>query len=218
MRGSDTYLFIIQPWQNRGGSPGCHKSLGYVSVRDVSCVAGVYWLKRRGKGRSWRYLWHPLRRERRGCGCNPVVNRGCEGPIHTFLSYNRGKTAVTPMMWDSGLCVGAGCLMCGWSILVEKTRKRQEQKSWGQVASGPGRRCSKISSQRMRGRQMIVRHQNGTLGYVSVRDVSCVAGVYWLKRRGKGRSWRYLWHRSDRLRIKNLGAKSRPGQADAVVK
>ncbi|OQE81541.1 hypothetical protein PENNAL_c0040G11679 [Penicillium nalgiovense] len=33
---------------------------------------------------------------------------------------------VTPMMWDSGLCVGAGCLMCGWSILVEKTRKRQE--------------------------------------------------------------------------------------------
>ncbi|CAI7602587.1 unnamed protein product [Penicillium glandicola] len=33
---------------------------------------------------------------------------------------------ITPMMWDSGLCVGAGCLMCGWSILVEKTRKRQE--------------------------------------------------------------------------------------------
>ncbi|KAJ5253021.1 hypothetical protein N7489_003431 [Penicillium chrysogenum] len=33
---------------------------------------------------------------------------------------------VTPMMWDSGLCVGAGCLMCGWSILAEKTRKRQE--------------------------------------------------------------------------------------------
>ncbi|KXG50563.1 uncharacterized protein PGRI_070540 [Penicillium griseofulvum] len=33
---------------------------------------------------------------------------------------------VTPMMWDSGLCVGAGCLMCGWSILVEKARKRQE--------------------------------------------------------------------------------------------
>ncbi|KAJ5173577.1 uncharacterized protein N7500_001508 [Penicillium coprophilum] len=33
---------------------------------------------------------------------------------------------ITPMMWDSGLCVGAGCLMCGWSILVEKARKRQE--------------------------------------------------------------------------------------------
>ncbi|KAJ5569434.1 uncharacterized protein N7459_008864 [Penicillium hispanicum] len=33
---------------------------------------------------------------------------------------------VTPMMWDSGLCVGAGCLMCGWSVLVEKARKRQE--------------------------------------------------------------------------------------------
>ncbi|PLB39509.1 uncharacterized protein BDW47DRAFT_116570 [Aspergillus candidus] len=33
---------------------------------------------------------------------------------------------VTPQMWDSGLCVGAGCMMCGWSILVEKARKRQE--------------------------------------------------------------------------------------------
>ncbi|KAJ6059491.1 hypothetical protein N7444_003130 [Penicillium canescens] len=33
---------------------------------------------------------------------------------------------VTPLMWDSGLCVGVGCLMCGWSALVEKARKRQE--------------------------------------------------------------------------------------------
>ncbi|RDH31719.1 integral membrane protein [Aspergillus welwitschiae] len=38
--------------------------------------------------------------------------------------FHRG--IVTPMMWDSGLCVGAGCLMCGWSILVENARKRQE--------------------------------------------------------------------------------------------
>ncbi|OAX79897.1 hypothetical protein ACJ72_05775 [Emergomyces africanus] len=33
---------------------------------------------------------------------------------------------VTPMMWDSGLCVAAGCLMCGWSILVESAKKRLE--------------------------------------------------------------------------------------------
>jgi hypothetical protein len=33
---------------------------------------------------------------------------------------------VTPMMWDSGLCVGAGCLMCGWSILAESPHRRQE--------------------------------------------------------------------------------------------
>lgn len=33
---------------------------------------------------------------------------------------------VTPMMWDSGLCVGAGCFMCGWSILIESARKRRE--------------------------------------------------------------------------------------------
>lgn len=36
------------------------------------------------------------------------------------------KDTVTPLMWDSGLCVGAGCLMCGWSILVENARRRQE--------------------------------------------------------------------------------------------
>lgn len=36
------------------------------------------------------------------------------------------QDVVTPMMWDSGLCVGAGCLMCGWSILVESPSKRQE--------------------------------------------------------------------------------------------
>ncbi|OKL61682.1 hypothetical protein UA08_02983 [Talaromyces atroroseus] len=33
---------------------------------------------------------------------------------------------VTPLMWDSGLCVGAGCLMCGWSILAESIPRRQE--------------------------------------------------------------------------------------------
>jgi hypothetical protein len=36
-----------------------------------------------------------------------------------------GKT-VTPQMWDSGLCVLAGCMACGWSILLEKRSRRQE--------------------------------------------------------------------------------------------
>lgn len=36
------------------------------------------------------------------------------------------RKTVTPQMWDAGLCVGSGCLMCGWSVLVEKARKRQE--------------------------------------------------------------------------------------------
>ena len=33
---------------------------------------------------------------------------------------------VTPMMWDAGLCVRAGCLLCGWSILFEAEKRRQE--------------------------------------------------------------------------------------------
>lgn len=33
---------------------------------------------------------------------------------------------VSPMMWEQGLCVRAGCLLCGWSILIESKRRRQE--------------------------------------------------------------------------------------------
>ncbi|RAL17741.1 uncharacterized protein BO97DRAFT_467213 [Aspergillus homomorphus CBS 101889] len=36
------------------------------------------------------------------------------------------RDTITPLMWDSGLCVGAGCLMCGWSILIESAQRRQE--------------------------------------------------------------------------------------------
>lgn len=36
------------------------------------------------------------------------------------------RTTITPQMWDSGLCVLAGCLVCGWSILLEKAGRRQE--------------------------------------------------------------------------------------------
>ncbi|MCJ1468721.1 hypothetical protein MMC07_007351 [Pseudocyphellaria aurata] len=33
---------------------------------------------------------------------------------------------VTPLMWDQGLCIRAGCVLCGWSILIETARRRQE--------------------------------------------------------------------------------------------
>ena len=36
------------------------------------------------------------------------------------------KETVTPLMWDSGLCVRAGCILCGWSILIEAEKRRQE--------------------------------------------------------------------------------------------
>ncbi len=36
------------------------------------------------------------------------------------------RKTVTPQMWDSGLCVLAGCMACGWSILLEKRGRRQE--------------------------------------------------------------------------------------------
>jgi len=33
---------------------------------------------------------------------------------------------ITPQMYDSGLCIGAGCLLCGWSLLLEPARRRTE--------------------------------------------------------------------------------------------
>ena len=36
------------------------------------------------------------------------------------------RKVITPQMWDDGLCIGAGCLTCGWSILIEAPRRRQE--------------------------------------------------------------------------------------------
>ena len=36
------------------------------------------------------------------------------------------KSTITPMMWDGGLDIGAGCIMCGWSILIEAENRRHE--------------------------------------------------------------------------------------------
>jgi len=33
---------------------------------------------------------------------------------------------ISPQMWDSGLCVRAACILCGWSILLEAEKRRQE--------------------------------------------------------------------------------------------
>ncbi len=48
------------------------------------------------------------------------LSRSCLGP-----KLFRRET-ITPMMWDSGLCVRAGCILCGWSILIEAERRRHE--------------------------------------------------------------------------------------------
>jgi hypothetical protein len=34
--------------------------------------------------------------------------------------------SISPMMWDGGLDIGAGCVMCGWSILIEAKKRRHE--------------------------------------------------------------------------------------------
>ncbi|MCJ1382315.1 hypothetical protein MMC17_005428 [Xylographa soralifera] len=36
------------------------------------------------------------------------------------------RKTISAMAIDSGICVGAGCIMCGWSILLEAGKRRQE--------------------------------------------------------------------------------------------
>ncbi|KAB2579216.1 Integral membrane protein [Lasiodiplodia theobromae] len=36
------------------------------------------------------------------------------------------RKTITPQMWDSGLCVLSGCLLCGLSVLFEKAQRRTE--------------------------------------------------------------------------------------------
>lgn len=33
---------------------------------------------------------------------------------------------ITPLMWDQGLCIRTGCILCGISILIEAAKRRQE--------------------------------------------------------------------------------------------
>ena len=36
------------------------------------------------------------------------------------------EKTVSRQDWDSGLCVGSACALCGWSVLIEKERRRGE--------------------------------------------------------------------------------------------
>ena len=33
---------------------------------------------------------------------------------------------ITPMMWDQGLCIRTGCMLCGTSVFIEPAKRRQE--------------------------------------------------------------------------------------------
>lgn len=33
---------------------------------------------------------------------------------------------ITPLMWDQGLCIGTGCMLCGTSVFIEAAKRRQE--------------------------------------------------------------------------------------------
>jgi hypothetical protein len=46
------------------------------------------------------------------------------GPF--LLPPTNKKWSISPQMWDGGLCILSGCMLCGWSILVETPGRRGE--------------------------------------------------------------------------------------------
>ena len=48
------------------------------------------------------------------------LSRTCLGP-RIF-----SQDLISPITWDSGLCIGAGSALCGWSILIETRARRPE--------------------------------------------------------------------------------------------
>jgi len=37
---------------------------------------------------------------------------------------------ISPMFWDKGLIVKVGCLLCGWSVLIEPSTRRAEMSAF----------------------------------------------------------------------------------------
>lgn len=79
---------------------------------------------------SWKALWRALREALR----SSAFLGGFVGLFWSGVCLSRTRLgpkvlstkSVTPMMWDQGLCIRAGCVLCGWSILIEAARRRQE--------------------------------------------------------------------------------------------
>ncbi len=46
------------------------------------------------------------------------------GPL-LFPPTNKSR-GISPQIWDGGLCILVGCVLCGWSILVESAARRAE--------------------------------------------------------------------------------------------
>jgi hypothetical protein len=48
------------------------------------------------------------------------------GPVVFPPTRKSWRFSISPQMWDSGLCILSGCMLCGWSILVEAPERRGE--------------------------------------------------------------------------------------------
>ena len=116
-----------------GLGPSCHWHAAVRFLRTFRFALATYLplqLLIKMRSPSWKAFWRALKEALRSSAFlgafvglfwyGVCLSRTQLGP--RILSSKR----VTPMMWDGGLCIRAGCVLCGWSILIEAAKRRQE--------------------------------------------------------------------------------------------
>lgn len=84
----------------------------------------------------------------------------------------------SPQRWDSGLCVLAGCLACGWSIMLEKKGRRQEI-AFFVAPRALGTLLPRVYDKRYQHReQMLFACSTAVIMSVAQRDRSHIRGVF----------------------------------------
>ncbi|OJD35514.1 uncharacterized protein BKCO1_1600060 [Diplodia corticola] len=104
-----------------GCGPSCERHAWSRFVRAWSFAARMYMPLQ---------LLVLIRRVRKGGGSTRSL---ADGFVRALLDGSRSSAFLGAFvslfyygMWDGGLCVLAGCLLCGWSVLFEKVQRRTE--------------------------------------------------------------------------------------------
>ena len=140
-----------------GLGPSCHWHSGVRFAIAFKFAFATYFpiqLFFKAKKPSWRAFRHALQAALRSSAFlgafvglfyyGVCLARTLLGPK---LLKSRG---ITPLMWDQGLCIRIGCILCGTSILIEAAKRRQEMAFFvapkAMATIFPRRYSSKVSS------------------------------------------------------------------------
>lgn len=116
-----------------GLGPSCHWHGGVRFVRAFKFAFATYFpiqLLLKAKKPSWRAFRQALQAAlRSSVFLGAFVGLFYYGVClaRTLLGPKLLKSrGITPLVWDQGLCIRTGCMLCGTSVLIEAAKRRQE--------------------------------------------------------------------------------------------